>query len=226
MMVNYHAIAEYVQHQGGQVLQPSYRPSSIHVCAFLFNHHPTGYVETRLAFDEAIEKRGPDDFFTLKKGIEKHYDGLMLEQMIALLRFSGWDSTAFLDIFPVLLDKVEAASEPLEQELYAGLTQVWDNYYHIGEPRDIAFSMAMLLYGMQYYSEALEYFQHSLRLYGPEASTFYNMAVCHSSLRQQDAARDCIDQTLALDPTFEAAKGMRIKIESEVGHRTRPSLST
>jgi tetratricopeptide (TPR) repeat protein len=225
MMVNYHAISESVQDQGGRVLQTSHRHTHLNICAFLFGSHPGDYIETRLAYDEAIERGGPDDFFTLKKGIEKNYDALSLEQLIAFLRLIGWDSKIFLDCFPSLVKQVESASEHLRQELHSTIQQVWETYYHIGEQRDIAFYMAMLFYGMNYYPEALEYFQHSLRLYGPDASTFYNMAMCHYTLRQLDAALECINQTLALDPTFEAAKGRRIKIESEVSHRTRQTFS-
>jgi hypothetical protein len=225
MMVNYHAIAEYIRHQGGRVLQTAHRRVSLTVCAFLLGQHPAGYVETRLAFEETIEKYGPDDFFTLKKGIEKNYAALTLEQLLALLRLSGWDAAVFMDAFAALLDQVESADEALQRELHRAIRQVWDNYYHIGERRDIAFYMAMLLYGMEYYPEALNYFQHSLRLYGPDASTFYNMAVCHYALRQLEAALDCINQTLAFDPAFEAAKGMRIKIEAEISQRTRQSPS-
>lgn len=225
MMVNYHAIAEYVQDQGGEVLQTAHRQFSLTVCAFLLGQHPAGYSETRMAFEAAIGKYGPDDFFTLKRGIEQNYEAFTLEQIIALLRLSGWDAVVFMDTFAILLDRVESATESLQQELHRAIGQIWDNYYYIGERRDVAFSMGMLLYGMQDYAEALEYFQHSLRLYGPDASTLYNMAVCHTSLRQLDAARDCIDQTLALDPTFEAAKGMRIKIESKASQRSRQSRS-
>lgn len=221
MRVNYHAIAQYFLNCGGQALHTAHRHAHINVCAFLLGDHPNGYAETRQAYSEAVELGGPDDFYTLKKGIEKHYEDLSLEQLIAWLRLSGWDSKNFLDAFSALLDKIESASEPLRQELYRAIEQVWDNYYHLGEERDIAFYIAMLLYGMQYYPEALDYFQRSLELYGPDASTCYNMAMCRYSLRQLDAALESIDQTFLLEPSFEAAKAMRIKLQSEIASRAR-----
>jgi tetratricopeptide (TPR) repeat protein len=220
MMVNYHAIAQYFLNCGGRALHTSHRHAHISVCAFLLGDHPDGYTETRQAYLEAIEQRGPDDFYTLKKGIEEHYEDLSLQQLTALLRLSGWDSKTFLDAFPALLNHVESAPESLRQELYRAIQHVWDNYYHIGEERDIAFYMAMLLYGMKYYLEALMYFDHSLRLYDPDPSTLYNMAVCHYSLRQLEPAIECVNQTLELDPAFDAAKTMRIKIQSELAGRT------
>lgn len=219
MMVNYHAIRQYFQNQGGRVFHASHQHNNLNISAFLLGNHPNGYLETRQAFIETIENCGPDDFYTLIKGIGNNYNALALEQILSLLRLSGWDAKIFKECFSALLNHVESAPVLLKQELHCALQQVWDNYYHIGEEPDLAFYMAMLLYGMQYYTEALDYFQRSLRLYGSDPSTFYNMGMCHYSLRQLDAALECINQTLELDSTFEAAKAMRIKLHSEIGHR-------
>lgn len=220
MMVNYDAISRYFRNEGGQALQTMHRPANINICAFLFGNHPNKYIETRQFYKEAIENGGPDDFFTLKKGIEKHYEDMSLEELIALLRLSGWDSKIFIESFSVLLEQVESARKPWRQELHRGIQLVWDNYYHIGEAGDIAFYIAMLLYGMKHYLEALTFFDHSLRLYGPDAGTLYNMAMCHYSLRQLDQAIECVNQTLEFDPAFDAAKTMRIKIQSEMAGQT------
>lgn len=219
MMVNYHAIAQYFLNCGGQALHTPHRHAHINVCAFLLGDHPDAYAETRQAYLEAIEQGGPDDFYTLKKGIEGHYQDLSLEQLTALLRLSGWDSTILLSSFQALIDQVESASAAMRQELYRAIQQVWDNYYHIGEEFDIAFYMAMLLYGMKYYREALMYFDHSLRLYGSDPSTLYNMGMCHLSLRQLEQAIECVNQTIEIDPAFGAAKTMLIKIQSELAGR-------
>jgi len=218
MMVNYHAIGQYILNQGGRVLHTSHHHVSINICAFLLGNQAKDYIETRQAYDEAVEKGGPDDFYMLITAIEKNYEALSLEQLLAYLRLSGWDAKLFLDCFPALLNNLESASEQSRQELHSAIRQVWDSYYHIGEERDLAFCMAMLLYGIEYHLEALDYFRYSLRLCGPDASTFYNMAMCHYSLRQLDETLACVKQTLALDPTFEAAKTMLIKLQSEIKH--------
>lgn len=41
------------------------------------------------------------------------------------------------------------------------------------------------------------------------------MGMCYYRLRQLDQAMDCITKTLELNPEFEAAKAMRIKLKSE-----------
>jgi hypothetical protein len=39
-------------------------------------------VETRLAFDDTVERRGPDDFFLVKKGIEASCQEWSLERLL------------------------------------------------------------------------------------------------------------------------------------------------
>ena len=74
---------------------------------------------------------------------------------------------------------------------------------------------------MAYYAEALEYFGHSLQLYDPNASTVYKMGMCQYNLRNLEAALEYVSQALELDPDFEPARKMRMKIKAEI---TRQNL--
>jgi tetratricopeptide (TPR) repeat protein len=224
MLVNYHALGQYVRRQGGQVLGGDRCHNSLNVGAYILGGLPGGAVETGQAFAAEVEQFGPDDFYTLKKGIEKLYDALTLPQILAYLRLSGWDANILLGCMPTLLERVDSLSEPERQALSQAIQQVWDTYYPIGEKRDLAFELGMLLYSMSYYRQALDYFGHSTRLYGPDASTAYNMGVCHYGLRQLEAALACVNQALELDPAFGPARDMRIRLQWEINRdmgRTR-----
>ncbi len=222
MMVNYHAIGEYVRNQGGQVLHMAHRLHHLHISAYLLGQHPNGYLETAQSFHDAMEHGGPVDFFILQEGIEKASKALSLSQLLTWLRFSSWDSTSFLKCFSALLAQLEEASKAELQELYQVIQHVWDTYYPIGEKRDLAYALGMLLYNMKYYPEALEFFQHSLELYGPQQNTLYDMAKCHSALQHIEDALACLDQMLQLYPSFEPAKAMRIQLQSQVQPNLMP----
>jgi tetratricopeptide (TPR) repeat protein len=183
MMVNYHAIGEYVRNLGGQVLHVPHRHTWLNACAYLLGQHPTNYLETAQAFHEAIEQWGPDEFLMLKLEIEKICHTLNLEQLLAYLRLCGWDSRSFLVCFPLLLEKVETSSLVQRQELYQVAQQVWNAYYPIDEKQDLAYALAVLLYNLGYYAEALNYFQISLQRYGPHENTLSNMAKCRAALQ-------------------------------------------
>lgn len=221
MMVNYHAISQYVHNLGGQVLQTAHKHESLNVSAFLLGQHPHGYLETRQAFDQAIDSFGPDDFFTLKQGIQEHSDRLTIPQVLAYLRLSGWDATIFLDCLPVLLKGLDDAAESLRRDIYELTRQVWDTYYHLGEGEDLAFQIGFLLYGMHYYTEALDYFQRSLQLYGPDPSTTYNIGLCHYCLQHLEIALEWMEETLALDPTFKGTIAMRAEIQAKIDQLRR-----
>lgn len=212
-MVNYHAIAQFTRNQGGRVWQTSHRHTNLNICAFLFGNPQHDYTETSQAYDAWLEENGPDDFFALKKGLEPHYDTLALPYLLSYLRLSGWDANIFQGCYASLAKQVSAATEALRQELYWAIHEIWDGYYHIGETWDLPFHLGVLLYKMGFYSEALDYLQHSLTLYGPDPGAFYNVALCHYSLQQWDAALEAADQALALDPSDKAAQELRVKIE-------------
>src|SRR5262249_51488395 len=71
----------------------------------------SGWGETRLAFEESVARRGPDAFYSLKKGIESVYGALGVEPLLAWPRFSGWDSRVFVGCAPALVDAAPALEE-------------------------------------------------------------------------------------------------------------------
>jgi tetratricopeptide (TPR) repeat protein len=74
----------------------------------------------------------------------------------------------------------------------------------------------MLLQAMTFYPEAIVFYDRSVQLCGPDPSTFFNLGMCHYGLRQLDLALTAVEHALELDPEFEAAKAMRIKLQSEI----------
>lgn len=214
MMVNYHAIGQYVQSQGGKVLHASHYHPSMSISAFLWGDRHQKYVEIAHAYEDAIEKLGPDDFFTLTGAIEKNYENFSTEEILAYLRLSGWDPNIMLGFFPILMSQMETADEVLNQEIYEAIGQVWDCYYPIGEQQDLAFYLGLLLGQMQYYGPALQYFQESLKMYGTDSMTLYNMGMCYYHLGERTAALDCTNQSLELFPEFEPAQELQREIMS------------
>lgn len=215
LMVNFDAIARYTRNQGGEALLPSYLPRSLTICAFLFGLKEQDYPETRHAYHAAIDQLSPDDFFTLKKIIEPHFDTLSLKQILAYLRLSQWDHKIFLGCFDNLLRQVETAQKSLLQEVYRAIQNVWQTYYFIGESKDLPFSCSMLLYKMEYYAEAIVYLDRSLQLYGDDPGIFYNQAMCYAQLSCLEAVQLALDKALALYPQFEAAQALKAQLENE-----------
>jgi len=214
MMVNYHALGQYITKQGGQFLATDYPHTNLDVCVSLLGQQ--NYAETRQAYQFAIEQGGPDEFFILKKGLENYHDKLELPQILAYLRLSGWDSQLFLTCFETLRNKLGDITPRLKEQLHDAVPQIWQNYYHLGEADDVPFFLGMLLYGLDYNSEAIAYLKLSLKFYGPDVRTLYNLGLCYYDLRDFKTALAYMQQTLALEADFEPAQVMRGKVEKQL----------
>ena len=206
MMVNYHAIAQHIQHIGGEVLEMSRPHEHLNVSAFLIGPAGAHFCETAHAYRTAVDVFGPDEFFTFKEGIQQHYAAYTPQQLLAYLRLSRWDAALFMDLYPALQEKLTEATEPLKSAILETAQRVWENYYPIGETEDVPFQLGMLLYTIDHFAEALTFFQHSYALQGADPSTCYNLSLCYHQLGQLDEALKSIDETLDLDPAFEGGQ--------------------
>lgn len=209
--VNYHAIAEYVVKQGGEVLTTAYRHASLAVSAFLLGGGLRD--ETRLAFDQAIEHFGPDDFYTLRRGLHDQLGQLDIGQLLALVRLSGCDPRVLRDCLPALWERLGAAGEAQRQEIGRAIECAAANYYHLGEPRDLLFEFALLRYGLKDYAGALDLYRRSREHYGDHAATFWNMALCHAALGDAAEAAFCLTEAKRLDADFAPVTALRMKGE-------------
>jgi len=212
MMVDYHALGRWFAHRGGEMLCTTHLQSSLCVVAGLLGTPPGGTVETRLAFDEAIERRGPDDFFDLKVSLGKPYDDLTLEHLLAWLRISDWDANILLGCWPTLMKHAGSAPGVLRLEIYRAVYAVWDHYFPIHELQDLAFHLGVLLCEIECYGDALPFFHESSAVYGPNPATVFNIGLCLFHLGDLEEARKQVDQALAEAPDFEPA----VELQKEI----------
>ena len=212
--VDFQLLGEHCRGRGGTPLHPAHRAESLNVSALLFGGGPGSFPETRQAYAEAIEKFGPDDFFTLKGAFEPIYSILTLEQLVAFLRWTGWDARRFAECLPVLKERVDDFSDAQKSVLHDAVRRIWDAYLPIGEELDLAFEIGTFLIELRLYAEAVPFLDHSIRLYGLEPGTAYNRAVCHHGLRQLDDALEWVDRALSLAPDFDPARALRGQIKA------------
>lgn len=182
LMVNFHALGWYARRHGGDALDGGDRHATIDVAALLFGEPPGGYAETRLAYDEAIERFSPDDMFTLSEGLERTAAELSVAEIVALLRLSGWDAFTLLGVTDALLEQVADADPAVQEDLRDALMETYDRHFAVPGDDDLPFAIGLLLYEMQDYEDALEFFEASLEQHGPDAATERNIALCEAQL--------------------------------------------
>ena len=133
LMVNYHAIGQYVAQTGGLALQPGQYQDNLQVAAYLLGQPPQAGLETQQAFANAVGQAGPDDFFALKQAMEPHLSRLTLPQILSYLRLSVWDAAIFRDCYPTLLAQVQQADPVWYEDVYQVIVQVWRQYLPLGD---------------------------------------------------------------------------------------------
>ena len=207
--VNYHALADYAQHNSGQALQPEHSTPGFSTQVLLFGKHPTGFWETQAVYHNQDILSGELSETLLAPLVAEQLEALSLPQLLGYLRSRHWDSEVFLTCFSVLLPQLETVTPALRHDAIQGIQKIWQGYYPIGEDSDLAFFLGMALYTLGNYTSAIEYFERSCQSHGDDPNTLYNLAMSHYRLGQTQQVIVCLEKTLELDPNFEAAHTLR-----------------
>lgn len=186
--VNLHALGEHARAVGGRFLATPHRRASLDICAFLFGPAAQGFAGTIGAYREHVVDGGPDDFFALKKALDAQLTALPLRALLAYLRLAAWDATIFLAIAPTLVARTDDAPAEERAELRRAAREVWSRYFFVGERRDLAHALAVVLLAAGAPAEARGHGETSLALYGRRAPTLRVLAECARQLGDADAA--------------------------------------
>jgi tetratricopeptide (TPR) repeat protein len=186
----------------------------LNVSAFLFGQ--SSFAHADQAFADTIDLHGPDDLAVLAREVAQEMPNLSFDVILALLRTTAWDTDYVMRSVARLIDVLPGAEERLRREVRLGIQTAWDQYYPIGEQEDVPFGLGALLYTLEHYAEALDFFEISLRDFGEDPRTTINLALTHYRLGHLQESLQWVDKTLALDPDHEMARNMRPDIVADL----------
>lgn len=219
LMVNYHAIGEWVRLRGGAVLRPPFRHASLDISAASFS--PDAGREFTAAFREYAEALNPDDFYQIKTALEPQFAALTLPQTLAYLRLSAADPRIFRQCYATLLAHAEEADDFELEEIDQLAHAVWSAYYHIGETEDIAFMLGLLHATCLAYEAAIQRFRDSLTLYGPSAATLFNLGACLYETEDFSGACKTLRKALDLEPDLPEARALLSEAQARLDFDAR-----
>jgi len=182
--VNYHAFELYCQKKHGKALLPSSASFYSPVVCLLLLPDPEDYKETVASYENHINRFGPDDFNGIKHITYQTISRLNMKNLMALIRLSHYDSTFFTKLLPRIKQLIGHISVVERTRLGETLTQIWNMYFNISEPLDLAYEIGGLFYDLGYYQKALVAFAHSTAQFGDKADVYYNSALCHYQLKE------------------------------------------
>ena len=201
--VNYHALGAYCEKQDGKALFPAFSNFHLEIGCLLFLEESGTYTHTNAAYQQFVDNFGPDDFNSIKKLAYKNVSNLELSELIALYRLSFYDSTFFIKLLPRLKQGVQRVSFNERNRIAQTLDAIWEMYFYINEPYDLAYEIGGLLYDLGYYAKALTYFQYSVDLFGLKADIYYNQALCYYQLRQDEEFFKTLNKVKKEFPDYE-----------------------
>ncbi len=202
MWVNYHALGSYCEKQGGKTMFPSYSNFHLEIACLLFMPDGESYVQTDAAYERNVNEFGPDDFNSVKHLAYFNVSRLKLKELLAFYRLSAYDAAIFIQMLPRLKQVMQRISFNERRRIAQTLDRVWDMYFNINEDFDLAYEIGGMLYDLAFYAEALPYFDHSNAAFGLKADVFYNRALCHYQLKQDDLFYATLKEGKAAFPDF------------------------
>ncbi len=213
MTVNFHAIELYFKELGGKAIHSIYEHENINVSLFMVSNSDNDFIETSMAYNEIIESVGPDDFYIMKKAIMPLSNSLTTKELLTFLRFTVWDSRTLLELYNILIERIENEENFPKDELADAINKVWEYYFPIGEEGDLGYYFGSILGYLGYDNDALKLLESSLEFYGECPETNYEIALCYYNLQQIDKALEYTEKSIELDPDFEQGKNLKNIIE-------------
>jgi tetratricopeptide (TPR) repeat protein len=198
-MVNFHALASYIEKIGGAAVIQSQR-SDIKTVAFYTGFQMSDLPEFSTAVYENIERISPADYFILHRNISENFQHCKLNTLISHLAFSDWDPHIYEKLSRQINEQVVNADKSVLQYLLNHLPNLSSNFYFMPRTYDVHFDLAILLHSLHRYHEALEYYKKSEQFYGERFNLIYNMAICLYHSGDSEEALNLFNRALYLNP--------------------------
>jgi len=216
MMVNFDAVAQVVRAAGGTALLPPHQAQALVVGAFVLGGLEAP--ETAERYAAVLAEGGADDIFSVRRSLAAGGKPTF-QQALSRLRVDHFDAQLFLELFPTLHEGAAGAEGAAKTDLALAVRRVRDGWFPIGEPADVSLCLGVLLSRIGHHREALALFAESIELRGPNAAASFASAIAHHALRELDQALKDVRESLALDPSDDAARRLAVELEAEIGQQ-------
>ncbi|MDF2961082.1 MAG: hypothetical protein K0S39_2817 [Paenibacillus sp.] len=157
LTANYHAIHVFEQ-RGAQPLFTTHHYNNINVGCIFMLETPMSYVNTR----RFIERFGPDDFFSMKEWVDRQFDTMGLQPILAFWRLGGCDAEFFIQSAKYIASLLPEASDEEMLDFKSCIHIMWSSYYVMEQRYDLALDAGLLLFEMDMYEDAKLFLETSI----------------------------------------------------------------
>lgn len=198
VMVNYHAIAEFLKQSQGDYQIQSFRDNivtGVFSSGFTLENMPI----LSSAISQVIRGFSPTDYFLIYEHFIEHYQSCSIEVMSAYLNLSGWDPNLFSHISEHFCELSSDADEEIIAYLSDHMHLIADHFYYLPSCDDVLFDIALFFQNVGRFEEAIRYYALSQHYFGDSDVTFFNLAMCYYSLARYSKAMEYLTQAQLLN---------------------------
>lgn len=207
LTANYHAIQHVFEQRGAMTVFPPQHYKNINVGCILRVDKPMDYFNTRLAYRRSIIRFGPDEFFSLKMGIDRNLDTMGLQQILSFWRLGGYDAEFFIQSTKRISSLLQDADDGEKQDILRGIQHMWSSHYVMEQRYDLALDAGLLLFEAEMYEDAKHFLEISIDQEQDEivSTVFYCLAICCFELELEKDALGYLRKLIELEPDHEEA---------------------
>lgn len=214
LMVNFDFLARWVSARGGTAILPGDPARSLVVAAFVAGLDE-GAERLAAGVRDQLADTGPDNYFTVRPLLSAA-GPTSLEPILAGLRLSRHDPTLLIELVPSLLEVLPTVPDSMRSEVGRVLREVWDNFFPIGEPIDMALCIGLAFSAMDRFPDAVPFLDRSVREHPDSAAAAFAMSVATRGMGDLPGAMRWAQRALELQPTLSEARTLRTVLAEEL----------
>lgn len=187
LMVNFHALAQFIKNAGGDSFLQSARKgikTSVFCNGFKLQEMP----QTRLAIQQYIEEFSPADYFTLHRRVSDSFQECDLDTLASHMHLTRWDPHMYLKLKNRFISLINQAEPETIEFICTNMAKLASNYYYMPRTECVLFEIGVFFHAIKRYADALYYYEASKPFVGEQFSIYYNIALCeHHSGKQKES---------------------------------------
>ena len=195
MMVNFHALGQYINQLGGQVFHQQ-MDYSLKTSVFLLDDNIESLVETRMAIELFTNYFAPGAYFNFHRYLRDNRTEINITTILSHLHFSHWDPHIFNLFIESITERIDQATEQQIDGLLLGIEKLKENLYLWPGCHNSFLNIGLLYQALDNHTEALNYYQLSETAFGKQPIVSFHSATCYYFLEQLEKSRTLFNELI------------------------------
>jgi tetratricopeptide (TPR) repeat protein len=225
LMVNLHAIGEFVKKFNGDVLHQSLR-RGLKTSLFLIGQNLNDLPETKQAFMDYSDYYGPADYLNCHQMLKPLADTINMSTLASHLFFCRWDPYVLKFFCKKICENISTEPDSSRQTFIEGFEKAAELFYYSPGCDNMFFEIGYFFHIIKHYEKAINYYNQAIHYFGEQSSTLSNIGHCLYYMNKKVAALGQFEKALALTPDSKDIATWIETIRKDLGFEDEKSITT